>query len=209
MKKKKEEGNVLVFHVFIHLSVYSSVHPSVRPLCLIVFGGRERERETCAYCRAVAGSIQWLLYLSFICSGLHYYCYSTVYTHTHTPPFFFRSFFFCWCAWRMLFTSRYIIAISSFLPFHSPFFFFFLFISFYLFICLFIFFIRGASFHFVVRRDLALARTQTSQSTNKSNSTSECNVITCVFYSTEEGEKEEDERHNNNEKMGNCRCRCC
>lgn len=140
MKKKKEEGNVLVFHVFIHLSVYSSVHPSVRPLCLIVFGGRERERETCAYCRAVAGSIQWLLYLSFICSGLHYYCYSTVYTHTHTPPFFFRSFFFCWCAWRMLFTSRYIIAISSFLPSPSILLFFFFLIYFFLFIYLFIYF---------------------------------------------------------------------
>lgn len=65
--------------------------------------------------------------------------------HTHTPlPFFFRSFFFCWCAWRMLFTSRYIIAISSFLPFHSPFFFFsYLFLFIYLFVYLFFFYSGG------------------------------------------------------------------
>lgn len=198
-------------------SMYSSICPSIRPcihpsahyvwLCLV--GERERER--------LARTVELLpdrFNGSFICL-LFVPGYTTTVTlqstHTHTPlPFFFVRFFFvgvrggCCLLPAILLPSH---LSSPPLPF--SFFFFFLFISFYLFICLFIFFIRGASFHFVVRRDLALARTQTSQSTNKSNSTSECNVITCVFYSTEEGEKEEDERHNNNEKMGNCRCRCC
>lgn len=192
MKKKKEEGNVLVFHVFIHLSVYSSVHPSVRPLCLIVFGGRERERER------LARTVELLpdrFNGSFICL-LFVPGYTTTVTlqstHTHTPPFFFSFVFFLLVcvADAVYFPLYYCHLIFPPLPF--SFFFFFL-IYFFLFIYLFIFFffIRGASFHFVVRRDLALARTQTSQSTNKSNSTSECNVITCVFYSTEEGEKEE------------------
>lgn len=139
MKKKKEEGNVLVFHVFIHLSVYSSVHPSVRPLCLIVFGGRERERER------LARTVELLpdrFNGSFICL-LFVPGYTTTVTlqstHTHTPPFFFSFVFFLLVcvADAVYFPLYYCHLIFPPLPF--SFFFFFL-IYFFLFIYLFIYF---------------------------------------------------------------------